>query len=657
MGIMIWIEIVQLTLLNILSTIILNLFGKLLKPLIISINADKFFLNFCIESLLGLIGLVCLYSLYKSGFRTINLFAFILIFGYCILNRKNNSFDPRKIFSGISIKPYLYVFFTTAVITFLGVAYTYKGGIDDDIVLYVNIARELGFSGKENLFNYFNRFDEVGTMPYHYLEMWLGALLFKLKWFGLSNAIVFRYGCYGILRTLAITGFLALIESIKKIKIYDGLFAVLFILFNTLFITELFNPSWGIQTSLWLRPNMIIYYIFLFAFFTLVIYKNYSQALLIILLLTIASGPTSPAVYFALFTGLVFLCFINRKDKVQRLFYLKWLAVVIFFALSILLFYKITGVKTVKYPQFESAEEILIYTKTIWKAIVGFLITLPLRAFAIIAIPLFLILLVFNKSSFLLLKNNASTIIFSLLLAGCGIFIFQLTTFMDNTYQFPYVGYAACYITSIYLFYHIINAATSKPINILAIVTVGFFIILNSYHIKNDLKFNFDEDSSLAELNLKRQKLSTEYIKGLSAYLKEKKDLTGGFIYGMDDLSIIDEKSDEHPHSTAQLGSYVYFLNSDICLLPFTDPQKLYEGVDSSTFFYRRYKSCTDILPFYKNTDGLDYNSLLKKYLSENRVDFFITDKNFNIGYLKDICIVNRIIDKNTGHQFIVLCN
>lgn len=651
------IEIFQLILLNFCAIAVLNLFGKLVTPLIIPNTTDKPFFNFFFESLIGLISIVCIYSIYKSGFKTINLLGFILIIGYSILNKSSVTYNIRGIFSKIPLQPYLYTACITGLITLLSISYAYKGEVDEDVAFYSSIAKELGFSGKENILHYFNNFENLGTMPYHYMELWLGAILFKLKWFGLSNAIIFRYGCYAILRTLAVVGFLALIETIKKINILDVFISVLLLVFNTLFITELFNSSWGLQTSMWLRPNLIIYYIFLLAAFTLILYKNYTQALLIILLLTVAAGPTSPSIYSSLFIGLLILAFINRNNRPDRIFYLKWLAVVIVFAFLILLFYKLTGEeKKVWNPKFDTIDDIIIYTKSIWKAIVFFIVSLPIRTFAIMAIPLAFLLLVFRNDFRPLIKRNGIIIAFSLLLATSAIFIFQLTTFIDNTYQFPYLGYTACYILSVFLFYYIVHKATSKPINYLAITATILYLTINCLNIKEDLKLDFNA-ASLSDLNLKRQNISIEYIAELNAFLKGKKDLIGGFAYGMDEPDKIDYSPENTPHSTAQLGSYLYYINSNIRLLPLTDPAKLYESLDAESFFYRRYKVVTDLLPFYKeNYDG-NYNSLLKNYFTKSRVDFIIADKNFNLDHLKDICILKHFSDKNTGHQFIALCN
>src|SRR4051812_47479516 len=103
----IWIEVLQLITLNICIIIGFNLAGKVIKPLIISISEDKPFFNFFIECLVGLISIICIYSIYKSGFKTINLLAFLLLIVYSVVNRHNQVYNFREIFRGISYKPFL----------------------------------------------------------------------------------------------------------------------------------------------------------------------------------------------------------------------------------------------------------------------------------------------------------------------------------------------------------------------------------------------------------------------------------------------------------------------------------------------------------------------------------------------------------------------
>jgi hypothetical protein len=654
------IEILLLIVLNTITIIVFNLFGKLIKLLLVPTGTTegKPFFNFFIECLIGLLVITCIFSIYKSRFETVNLIAFLLISGYLFCNWKNKSLTIPKGFFTRSPIVYLYVTFITIIITLLSISYVYKGDIDEDVSFYANIARELGYSGKENILHYFNQYENLGTMPYHYCELWLGSILFKLKWFGISNAIVFRYGCYAILRTLAILGFLALVETIKKISLLDIFICILLTLFNTLFITELFNSSWSIQTSFWLRPNLIIYYIFIFAIFVLTINRKYSQALIIILLFSITTTTSAPAIYPTLVIGLLLQLFSNSHNKTQIFFYLNWLFLIALTAFSLFVFYKITGGdKKLLNPQLNSFDDILVYTTSIWKAIVFFLVTLPLRALAIMVIPVISLFIVFGKKSFFILKANKINIAFSLLLTISGIFIFQLTTFIDNTYQFPYVGYTACYIIAVFLFYHIIYAAARKPINILAMSASAIYLFFNLLFIKNDLNFDF-KSNTLTELNLKRKGLSVEYIVDLNNLLKNKTKLVGGYIYDMDDFEKMDERSIEITHSTAQLGSYLYYFNSNIYLYPFTDPNKIYEGVNSKSLFFRRHKVITDMLPFYiESLTEKNYNSLLKTYFSNNKIDFVIADKNFKHKYLDGICISKKIIDKNTGNQLIFFCN
>lgn len=626
--------------------------GKLFSPFFLNIRKDKVFFNFLIDVLVGLILVIFIYSIIFSGLKTVNLIGAILIFTHVFSNFKNINWTWNFNFSKDQLKVVLSVLFFLFISTLISYLYPYKGQIDEDIVQYVNISRELNYSGIENIFTYFNSFKTIGLMPYHYFEMWFGSILFKLNFFNFSDAVVFRYCSYSILKSICLLGFLAFVELIKKIKIYDVFIVVLLFLFNSLLFTSIINDSYPLHTSVWLRPNLITYYLFLFPVFTLFRYGYRKLSILFLLLLVVASTVTAPSVISTLFTICVLVFFFNKKSKSHAF---KLSLIILFFSVAVILFYKIFGHSSQEASKINSFHDLFIYTHSIWKAIVFYLLTIPLRTIGIIFPAL--ILFLFYKDDFsLIVRENLVSILFSIILFIYGLLFFQLTTFMDNTYQFVYIGYCSLTIITFLFLYQLILLTFKKPINFKSSIVLFVFIVLNLWHVSKDFNFNIFY-KNLAELNLSRQGLSQKYIYDIDKYMSEKKSLKGAFAFGIDTSYNYTNNSHENPHSTSQFGSYTYYLKSNLKLFPLSDPAKLFYGLDKNSFFYRRYKVLTRLLPFYNKNNNLNYNERLEYTINEEKINFIIVDSNFNMDNLRDICIENIFVDLNKGHQFVVFCD
>lgn len=625
--------------------------GKLLSPFFLNKKTGKVFFNFLIDVLVGLILIISIYSIIYSGFKTINLIGAVLVFVYVFTNHKNIIWSWDLNFNKDLLKVVLSSLFFIFINTLISYLYPYKGEIDEDIVQYVNISRELNFSGIENIFAYFNSFKNFGLMPYHYMEMWFGSILFKLNFLKLSNAIIFRYSCYSILRSVCLLGLLAFIESIKKIKIYDLFIVIFLFLFNSLLFTSAINDSYPLQTSVWLRPNLIIYYLFLFPAFVLFRYSYRKLSILFLLLLVIASTVTAPTVISALFTLCIIIYFFNKKNK---LYVLKLALIILFFSVTVLLFYKIFGHSSEEVSKITSFNDLYIYTVSIWKAIVYYLVTVPLRTIGIILPCLFLF--IFYRSDFLFLSHkNLLPILFSIFLFLFGLLFFQLTTFMDNTYQFVYVGYCSLTIITLLFFYQLMINSFKDFNNYKSIFFVIAFIILNLWHVSKDLNFNISYHS-IAELTLSRKGLSKEYIYKMKDYFSQEKPLKGGYAFGLDSPKNL-KITKHNPHSTSQFGSYTYYLSSWIKLFPLSDPEKLYSEVDKNSLFYRRHKVLTDVLPFYNMNKKLTYNEKLLIFIEKENINFLVTDINFDLENLEGICVKNTFTDSNLGNKFIIFCD
>lgn len=172
-------------------------------------------------SLCGLVFLVLLYSLVKSGGFTVNIF-FPVIFALLYFSERKPILTPVKT-EGESVYQVIIIMALTVLFPFLYFLFVmFKGGnipwngVDYDNVMYAKLAEELANSGLENKwFMYFSDTSKVrGLEPYHYFESWTNALCHQV--FNTNLVLGFYLVVYPLLLSISILGVLALFEHFKK---------------------------------------------------------------------------------------------------------------------------------------------------------------------------------------------------------------------------------------------------------------------------------------------------------------------------------------------------------------------------------------------------------------------------------------------------------
>jgi hypothetical protein len=632
----------------------LNIVGKPFTAALFSLSEERPHYNFFLECVMGLTTLVTVYSCIYTRCVTINL-GFGILFAFLFFANKNyiNYFNNLKLrFISVDYRIWMHISLLCLLISFLNVIYPLAESIGNDVLFYAKIGENLARFGRENMFHEYNGVvgEFRGTSPYHYFDLWLGSILFKCFGNYFTNVIIFKYIGYTILKVTAICGLLSLIENFKKkIFITDVLIVVALSTFNFLYLTELGGNDWILYHDMWLRPNIAVYIIFLALCFNSLLLKNFRNAILFALFLPIASTVTAPAVFLGMI--LLIICLLMFREIKRKEAFLLVIPVLIM-AIFAMLFYKYTAVDAkVLSADNRSFMQMLGYSASIYKAVIFFLVTLSLRTIFMLLFPCILLILLLKNGKALIVENKY-LLLGALCIALSGITVFQLFPFVDNTYQFPYVGYAACFILALLLLYRLTLSIQFARSKVIVFIFSAAFVLFNIMRIRHNLDFEF-RTKSVTELELKRVGAEDGFIQKLEKYFSRKDISSGGFIFAETDIR------DIYPgmrHSlTYQLGNYLAYLRSDLFLVSLTSPEVLYGGGFINDKFYLKAYGFNRLAPFYRNYHHDNYPEELKKYILENRLHFLMVSKNFDLKQLDYLAIKEEYTDSGTGSKLIVL--
>ena len=652
-------EILFFGLLAFVAILLINIAGKIISTLI-DCNSRNNLFSFFLDCLTGIVLMISIYAIISTKGKTIN-WGFILLFlayYYSSFFEKLNhgKFTKEGIKSRfllfiqtLSDKKYIihlsYAFIASFLTAFSSILFNHNISIDNDIIFYTKIAENLNKTGLENTFHYYNDNNFNGTNPYHYFELWLGSLFFPLLEEMFPNIIIFKYLIYSILKTVLILGLLSIIETIKKVTYIDVLFAVFLTFVSFIFLTEIGSNSWVLYGHFWLRPNLIMYFLFLIPALIYFKSKNYRNAFFFLMCLPVVSIVTAPATIAGIVSILLSLAFFNGNNRKP---YYKMLLLTLFLMVYLFLFYHLTGVKAeVLKTDDKNLWELILHNLNIWKAIVGTTFSLGLRVIILLALPLLLIFLLL-KNGRSILQDNFRLITIAIAITFSGIIVFQLTTSIDNTYQFPYIGYALCYLINFYMICILVYSFNKTYKKALFLT---FLIPLASFTFIDHLNFNFKFDS-LKKYNLNRHEVSDSFSGTIETYLFENPSAKGGFILSKNDIA---KMTVGQRHSLSYLpGNYISYLSSNTHLTSLTDPDILYLNIDESMRHFTKVKSFNEQLEFYRrfHSSNLPYPEFLQQYLKSHHYNFIIAGDDIDLSFLS---IDKSIKDTVKEHQFIIL--
>lgn len=396
------------------------------------------------SSFVGVILLVSFFSLFYSGFKTVNVFAIMLMLVYFVLNFNKNNLKRKVDFKNILKKTL--TFFILFII--VSIFHVFAAKEELDVLFYGGmLSNGIHKTGVESFYGYYNEYlspdliDKVN--PYHYFEIWM-TVMFKQLPLGYSFIMVLKYLVYVFLETYIVMSLYALLRYLNlKVNWLTYLFIIIASIFPLKLVLGFFNNSWApFQFDFWNYPNFILYTFIIINSLTMLIKDDFKNGLFILLFLPVISITTAPSILATVFM-MAFYLYFTKKFSLKDLIFLNVTSVIL--AVLILAFYKLFG-GTIE-PFINNNDHWVLRYKNAWKAIVYILGVVN------ITILVFLILVgKFNNRLNVISSRILNKILIICFLAvSIGIFMFQLVFYIDNSYQFVYAGYSFIFIVFVLL--------------------------------------------------------------------------------------------------------------------------------------------------------------------------------------------------------------
>lgn len=648
-------DMLLIGILSLVSVLILNLAGKITLPLFYKAKPETPYYNFFIESLTGFIAIVTVYSIVIFGVYTLNILS-VMFFVCFVINKKLiRKEEMHYRFVAYDFSKLGFVFVIPFVSLLLLQLMPANESIQSDMSFYCRISESFSFIKKENFFHFFNgqnaEFD--GTVPYHYNEFYFASLLFKLfSWTGYSDMIIFKHLMYNSLKSIVFVGLLAFAEKFKKPGIIEFLLIVLLASIDFVSITDYDQKSYPLYTSMWMRPNFTVYYLFLIGIFNFLFDKNYVAASVMGFLFIISNAVVAPPLLVT--SGGIQLYILIRKKANRRLATHILLGTLVV-TVSIAAFYKITGAGPNASGAY-SLSPLQMFYKTIgiWKAIAGYVLSLSARVILLLFIAC-LPVMVLGKTAFVnYMKSNLLFVCFVIMLPLSGIIIFQSLAYLDNMYQFPYVGYTACYLLFIFNVFYVLPKESPLAKKAISVGITSVLIVAGIYSKSKELNNKLVFSEPLVKNDLLLFGLSYAAIEQLTEHFNKNSALKGATV--LNGFDIKEQYMGYRQSLTAQLGYYLMYLQNNTNIELLTDPAVLYPDTDFTSKDYTKAKGFNQLTRFYTNyVDDSSYIYNLKNYIDLNKIDYLVLSKREKADSLKGLSIISRIRDLSTGHQFLFL--
>jgi hypothetical protein len=657
----VFIEITKDILITFLSGLLFYISGRVL--LSVFDKRDESYSTFFLSFVTGLTGIVVLYSMLKSGFRTVNLL--ILVVGVLIFILYRKKLARPKISGLFFLRHVGGLFLLSVCFVFLfNFAFESKT-IQADSNYYLKIAESIKLTGQENTHQYKNLYGNQfhGIEAYHFFEMWLASFIMEFSDHFLSTLVIFRIVAQSIIMSGVILGLLSLAETLKKrsLSVWDKLFTLFFSVFFFPDYLDLFAIRadffhYTVESNLLIRPNFRTYWLFLIPPVLFLLRKNYRMFVLTILILPVISVTTALPVYGTL----ALLLIGNFKFKyLGELNTIKSIAVLFLSGLLFFLVLTIFKIKNIEPYYSFTLESILAYYKINYKAVIYLIFNVTLHAMILFLPFYFTVYILKGKLRTGFFIRNQLLVLFFLLLLACGIISFQIFTFMSNTYQFAFISYVglALFLYT-YVFY---EEKTAVEFNLYkqaipVILTIYMLFSLNKIN-----PFKMPTIFSTLRSEFPQTGYSEEYLENINNFFSSQKNTAHG-AYICDSLYYQNK-------SYAQRMPDIYFLPSsyyisskcsysyEFCLSREKDLlYKLDDGAQNQAYLKYSYTST----PFYlyaKKHPALagNFSALRNNFLLENRIGYLLLTKNIRIDSSLSLLIKKIISDPNTGEKFLAL--
>lgn len=618
---------------------------------------DNPFLELFYNVLLVTLFIVCLTAIISTKGKTV--FILCIPFLYLYFKSQRLNFDSvqenRKMVNW-------YLWSTIGIVAIITVTLSFfiilKFSIRNDVAFYTKITETLIPQGIENPFHYYNAENPVfkGNVPYHYFEMWFGSLCFQIANLlginGFSNYLIYIFFVFNLFRVLAIIGIIGLISNYVKVGAVQLIIVFLLLVIDVSAFCNWGNESYVAESNYFERPNFIFYYLFLIPIFHSVLTDNKEFLIIWAVIFIITTVTALPAIAGTVFLYVGYELVKNGLIRKNTIIHLAWL---LSFVICFAAFYKLFGVsKEASLVEPMSLSQIIAKTLSIWKACI-FMFSMLLFKVSIIILISFLIsrrVRVLNGN-----KQLKKLHYFTLLICFCGIGVFQMIPYLDNMYQFAFIGYCAVILMLMIVIAIKFNELKGAKFYI----AFSVYILIIFIGLKRNLFFDHilvvkpQWTESIRTNFLIQNNLSIKYINEIQSETKYMQSHKGvSLIDGKDALG---EFLGLRHSMTFQLGNYLMAISNNVHLPLVSDPSTLYPDPDrTSKDYYKAYAFNKKTLFYNSYRTELIYKNNLLNYLTENGISYIIASKHLKpYDYIDSAMINNVIIDENKGHQFIKL--
>ena len=568
-------------------------------------NLESGIQKFFISSLIGSIACVGLYAIISTQFQTIFLIAFIIL-GFLWLRQ---GYIPKVRNEHLYLKKFDWKLIFSLSLMFvltlsLDLFFSAADNLETDLLFYAKISEYLHVSG-ENKFHGFHlensKFE--GIVPYHYFEFWYVNCFQRFT--SLTAPIVLRFVAYPLFKSYVALGIMSLVHkgSNKGGRlVIAGLLTSLILLVPIEPVLNTLNSGWGGHGNVWQRPNLIFYALFSLPVLIFIRHRSWLLAVIFSLFIPLISITTAPSYFVGV--GLVLLYLgIVKKHRI----WFQFLSMPILTAAGILAIYFLFGCefKLFEHPPWI---ELMQSQFAIIKAIIGTAFWL-LSQVIIVCVGLFILCVVTDNRKWL----NA------VLLAGvftmAGVVLFQLTPLIDNTYQFPYFGYALLNLVLCLIILEILlNGKVAQRL---------FMLLFSLFIVSNKAEFHTDWNTlvkaeELADIPLYRLGYNYESLSYLDGLKNEISKI--GFTLDEDALRTVFPGKRRH-FLTMQLGAELSYKLKGLQFYPLVPSQFLYDFPKDSEL-YAKALGFNSALPFYNR--NIETSDDVNQFIDENEIHFLI---------------------------------
>ena len=303
---------------------IIYLLGKTLCSFFITGDHNKYLTDF-IYLFVGSVGLILLFSLIITGFKTINIvlipLAVIFAFMYKIKWDKptlGEAFKRAKTINISSVAIILLIgtffFCLQAIHIFRWDGVPYFNLINSDTLFNSKVSEYLNLTGNENIWQVSNLFGNeffTKNVTYHYGELWLNAFIIKL--FGVLSAVSIQLLTYPLIITIFALGLLALMEHfLKTLKVWHIIIATLLVFFKGFYTIEFLQGIKLFWVTPLEMPKLSFIYVYGVAIFLALIKERYELVGLLTVMMPIAYFTILPGLFGGVCVAMLVLWMMKR---------------------------------------------------------------------------------------------------------------------------------------------------------------------------------------------------------------------------------------------------------------------------------------------------------------------------------------------------------